>query len=171
MGPELRGHNLLARQILGGWELSGIYDWISGSGFTIGGGANGGNNSFADQGKDRADRVPGQALKVKQGSRSQWLTEYFNTAAFRPNAVGTFGDSGKNIMRGPHTTWGDAGISKNWRFRERYGVQFRWEMFNVFNHPSFGKPGSTLTWGNFGQISSTGSEPPRVMQGALKVTF
>jgi hypothetical protein len=171
MAPTLKGHNLLMREALGGWEVSGIYNWISGAGLTIGGGANGSNNSYSDQGEDRGDSVAGQSLNVKQGSRSNWLSEYFNTAAFTPNAPGTFGDSGKNIMRAPHTTWGDAGIDKNWQIAERYGVQFRWEMFNVFNHPSFGSPGTTLTWGNFGQISGTGSEPPRVMQGALKFSF
>jgi carboxypeptidase family protein len=169
--PALHGRNLLVRELAGSWEVSGIYNWISGAGLTIGGGANGSNNSFADQYEDRGDRVASQPLNVKQGSRSQWLSEYFNTAAFTPNAVGTFGNSGKNIIRGPHTTWGDAGIDKNWQIAERYGVQLRWEFFNVFNHPSFGTPGTTLTWGNFGQISGTGSEPPRVMQGALKFSF
>ena len=77
----------------------------------------------------------------------------------------------KEHLRAPHTTFGDAGINKNWTFAERYGVQFRWEFFNVFNHPSFGSPGTTLGEGNFGQISGTGSEPPRVMQGALKFTL
>ncbi len=169
--PALHGHGLLVDELLGTWEVSGIYNWISGSGLTIGGGANGSNNSYSDQGEDRGDYVSGQALDVKQGSRPHWLNEYFNTAAFTPNAVGTFGDTGKNIMRGPHATWGDAGIDKNWKVAERYGIQFRWEFFNVFNHPSFGNPGTTLTWGNFGQISGTGIEPPRVMQGALKFSF
>ncbi len=169
--PALRGHNLLMREALGNWEVSGIYNWFSGAGLTISGGANSSNNSFSDQYEDRADRVPGQSLNVKQGSRAHWLGEYFNTAAFTPNALGTFGDSGKNIMRAPHTTYGDAGIDKNWQIAERYGVQFRWEFFNVFNHPSFGSPGTTLTWSNFGVISGTGSEPPRVMQGALKFSF
>lgn len=169
--PLLKGHNQLMRGVLGGWEISGIYNWISGAALTIGGGANGSNNSYADQYEDRADYVPGQPLNVKKGSRSQWLNEYFNTAAFAPNAPGTFGDTGKNILRAPHTTFGDVGIDKNWTFAERYGVQFRWEFFNVFNHPSFGSPGTTLGEGNFGQISGTGSEPPRVMQGALKFTF
>lgn len=169
--PSLRGRNLLARELLGDWEISGIYNWMSGAGITIGAGANGSNNSFSDQGEDRADRVSGQSLNVKQGSRSNWLNQYFNTNAFTPNAPGTFGDSGKNIIRAPHTTYGDAGIDKNWRVAERYGVQFRWEFFNVFNHPSFGAPGSTMTWGNFGIVTGTGSEPPRVMQGALKLSF
>jgi hypothetical protein len=91
--------------------------------------------------------------------------------AFTQNAPGTFGNSGKNFMRGPHTTYGDAGIDKNWQIAERYGVQFRWEMFNVFNHPSFASPGTTVGWSSFGVISGSGSEPARVMQGALKLTF
>ncbi len=169
--PALHGSNLLTRELLGSWEISGIYNWISGAGLTINGGANGSNNSYADQGEDRGNYVSGQSLNVKQGSKTQWLNEYFNTKAFTPNPVGTFGDTGKNIMRAPHETWGDAGMDKNWQFAERYGVQFRWEFFNVFNHPSFGSPGTTLTWGNFGQISGTGNEPPRVMQGALKFMF
>ncbi len=169
--PSLHGHGSLVEEALGNWEVSGIYNWISGAGLTIGGGANGSNNSYSDQGEDRGDYVSGQALNVKQGSRAHWLNQYFNTGAFTPNAVGTYGDTGKGIMRAPHETWGDAGIDKNWQIAERYGVQFRWEFFNVFNHPSFGEPGTTLTWGNFGQISGTGNEPPRVMQGALKFTF
>ncbi|MGB6725591.1 MAG: carboxypeptidase regulatory-like domain-containing protein, partial [Terracidiphilus sp.] len=141
--PTLKGSNLLMRETLGGWEVSGIYNWFSGAGLTINGGANGSNNSFSDQGEDRGDYVTGQALNVKQGSRNQWLNKYFNTEAFTPNAPGTFGDTGKNIMRAPHTTYGDAGIDKNWQSAERSGVQFRWEFFNVFNHPSFGSPGTT----------------------------
>ena len=169
--PSLKSSNVIMRTLLGSWELSGIYNWISGAGLTIAGGANGSNNSFSDQYEDRADRVAGQSLNVKQGSRSQWLNNYFNKSAFAANAVGTFGNSGKNIIRAPHTTWGDAGIDKNWSIAERYGIQFRWEFFNVFNHPSFGSPGTNPTWGNFAQISGTGNEPPRVMQGALKLTF
>lgn len=169
--PSMHGHGQLVEQLLGSWEVSGIYTWISGAGITIGAGANGSNNSFADQYQDRADSVTGQSLQVKQGSRSHWLNHYFNTAAFTANAPGTFGDSGKSIFRGPHTTYGDAGIDKNWKVTERFGLQFRWEMFNVFNHPSFANPGSTLTWGNFGVITGTGSEPPRVMQTALKFSF
>jgi hypothetical protein len=168
--PSMKGSNLLMRELLGSWEVSGIYNWISGAGLTI---VSGSNNSASDQGEDRANFVAGQSLSVKQGSRAQWLKQYFNTAAFTTNPAGTFGNTGKGIMRAPHTTFGDAGIDKNWTFAERYGVQFRWEFFNVFNHPSFASPGANISWGtsSFGVISGTGSEAPRVMQGALKLTF
>ena len=60
---------------------------------------------------------------------------------------------------------------KNFSFRERYNLQFRWEMFNAFNHPNFGLPNTSPTSGSFGQITTIGSVPPRVQQAALKLIF
>ena len=168
--PSLNNSNLFMRGLLGSWEISGIVTAQSGSPFTIIGG-NGNNNSGALQYGDRADVVPGQSLNVHQGGREQWLNRYFNTAAFTQNAPGTFGNTGKNILTGPAVNTADLGLIKNWRVRERYQMQFRWEMFNALNHPSFGTPSNDPTSANFGQITSTGAVPPRVMQGAVKVDF
>jgi hypothetical protein len=44
-------------------------------------------------------------------------------------------------------------------------------MFNALNHPSFGLPSNNPSSGNFGFITATGQIPPRVMQGALKLSF
>ena len=114
--------------------------------------------------------VPGQGFDVRQGGKSNWLNQYFNTAAFTPNAVGTFGDSGKNMFQGPPLKTMDLAIAKNWRMAERYNLQFRWEMFNALNHPNFGNPDDSVTDGNFGKITSLGL-PMRVMQAGLKFTF
>ncbi len=172
-GPAFKGDSKLVQETVGGWELSSIITWQSGNAFSIGSGDN--NNSGSDQYLDLADRVPGQSLNVHQGSRSQWLNKYFNTAAFTNNAVGTFGNSGKNIMFGPHYFGDDSAIMKTWGLGERMNLQFRWEAFNALNHPTFGNPtgdyGNTVTWGNFGKIGTIGNIPPRVMQGALKLTF
>ena len=66
----------------------------------------------------------------------------------------------------------DVGIFKNWKVRERYGVQFRWEMFNALNHPSFSAPGNDPSVpAAFGTITAIGPIPPRVMQVALKLVF
>lgn len=173
--PSMNGRNKLIQETLGGWELSSIVTWQSGNPFTIQASANGGNNSGSNQYLDRADRVPGQALNVHQGSRSHWLTDYFNTAAFVNNAPGTFGDSGKNIMFGPHYFGDDSAIMKSWGLVEGMTLQFRWEAFNALNHPTFGNPsgdyGNTVTYSSFGQIGTIGNIPPRVMQGALKLMF
>jgi hypothetical protein len=166
--PDLRGHESLVRYVLGSWEVSGIITAQSGSPFGISGG-DGSNNSGALQYADRAD-VTGAPFQVRQGGRQHWLNQYFNPAAFQMNAPGTFGDSGANILRTPPIATADMAAIKNWTV-ERVGVQFRWEAFNVFNHPSFGTPSSDPSSGNFGQITTIGAILPRVMQGALKLSF
>ena len=68
--------------------------------------------------------------------------------------MGTFGDSGKNMFQAPPFRTMDLAIAKNWTFLERYSLQFRWEMFNAFNTPSFGTPDNNVTDGpnSFGHI-------------------
>ena len=167
--PGLRNQNIFAKSILGEWQLSGIWTLQSGPPFTVNGG-NGNNNSAFNVGQDRAD-LTGQPFGVRQGGKSHWLNEYFNTAAFTTNAQGTPGNSGKFLIQEAPIDTLDLGISKRWQFQERYGLQFRWEMFNALNHPSFGQPDSNPGDANFGQITSIGVIAPRVMQGALKFTF
>jgi hypothetical protein len=138
--------------------------------FGVSGGANGNGDSYDQDGNDLADEVPGKPLNVHQGSESQWLNQYFNTAAFVPNALGTRGNSPKNIMRGPAHDDLDVAFLKNFPFyREQYRFQFRWEMYNATNTPWFGTPDSSPTDGNYGKI--TGPQiafAGRVMQFALK---
>ncbi|WP_158820701.1 TonB-dependent receptor [Granulicella sp. S156] len=177
--PALRGHNLLIQELLGSWEVSGVYTWMSGPGFGVSAGLDGNNNSGSLQNEDRADFAPGQNLNVRRGSDIQWTQNYFNINAFQVNAPGTFGNTPKNFILGPPQQWGDAGFDKNWKITQKYNLQFRWEMFNVFNHPSFAVPNSSNQisatgvnqGGQEGQITSTGFEPARVQQGAIKFTF
>jgi hypothetical protein len=74
-----------------------------------------------------------------------------------PPAIGTFGNAGRNIFRdtGFHNL--DLSISKNWKFRERFGVQFRAEMFNVTNHPNFANP-----WGGTSGFGAGATADPSV---------
>jgi hypothetical protein len=156
----------IARHTLGGWQLSGIWRVQSGRPFSVAGGF-GNNNSGSLVGRDRAD-YNGQPLAVKEGEKNDWISRYFNTGAFTGNALGTYGNSGRNIMISPHTNNWDLGLSKNWRFQEHYRVQFRWEMFNAFNTPSFGVPNTTPSSAAFGRITGRGGVPARLMQAALK---
>lgn len=168
--PSLNGWNKIARGVLGEWEVSAIYTMQSGSPFGISGGT--GNNSGALEYGDRADSVAGVPVQVHQGGKSQWLNQYFTTAAFTTNAVGTFGNTGRNILKGPGINYSDAALIKNWTARDRFHAQFRWELFNAFNHTNFANPNNNPTSGNFGQITATsGGVRPRVMQAGLKLTF
>ena len=173
--PALNGHSLLARNTLGGWEVSGLYTLQSGTPFSIQGGS-GNNNSAAQQSGDRADFAPGfsyasRSFGVHQGNKQQWLTRYFDTSKFVQNAPGTFGNTPRNLFNGPGINTADMGLMKNWKFGELFAVQFRWEMFNAFNHANFANPNSDPSSGNFGQITTIGPVAPRVQQGALKLTF
>jgi len=167
--PKMTGFNPVLRGVLGGWSVSGLVTLQSGPPFTISGG-NGNNNSGFQVFQDRAD-LTGQPFNVRQGSKSQWLQHYFNAAAFKNNAVGTAGNSPKYLIQGPPIYTADLGVQKNWQYRDRYALQFRFEAFNAFNHPSFGQPDSNPDDSNFGQITSSGSIPARVGQAALKLSF
>jgi len=86
-------------------------------------------------------------------------------------------------MFGPRQFNIDAGIMKNFALAEHTNLQFRWEAFNATNHPNFADPalpwGSVTGWASVvgsqwnanNTIVQTGNYPPRVMQGALKLTF
>ena len=167
--PGLKSSGMLVKNILGSWQLSTIWTMQSGQPFGIVGG-DGNNNSGALQYGDRAD-LTDQPYKVRQGEKTQWINQYFNPAAFQVNAPGTFGNSPRNLFQAPGTNTADVGIDKDWQIQEKYDIQFRWEMFNAFNRPSFGIPNNDPSSSNFGQITNIGVTPPRVMQGALKFSF
>jgi hypothetical protein len=115
-----------------------------------------------------------------------------NGASFiTPPAIGTFGDMGRNILRDQGFKNWDISIFKNFTFKERFGIQARWEVFNVLNHPIAANPSgasSSVNTGNspgagaaFGASFLTpdfaagnpliGSGSERVMQVGLKISF
>jgi hypothetical protein len=177
--PKLANQNKFVQGVLGGWELTGIWHLQSGLPFSIqGGGPYGNNDSGANVYGDRAD-LTGQPFNVKKGTKAQWLSQYFNPNAFEPNALGTFGNSPRNELVGPHLNRVDMGIDKNFPIKEQFRLQFRWEMFNAFNTPAYNTP-NTYPGSGFGQITctwgcSSGVDADaygyqaRVMQAALKL--
>ncbi|MGH9661574.1 MAG: hypothetical protein ACRD96_23705, partial [Bryobacteraceae bacterium] len=75
---------------------------------------------------------------------------WFNPAAFAINDVGTFGEVGTGAFYGPHIFSWDMGFFKNFRVAEQVNVQFRAEMFNIFNQVNFANPNTSVTGGGFG---------------------
>ncbi len=109
-----------------------------------------------------------------------------------PPTLGTFGDMGRNVLRDSGFKDWDMSIFKNFTFKERYGIQARWEVFNVLNHPVAANPygaSSAVQTGNnpvaggggFGASLLTpdfaagnpliGSGSQRVMQVGLKLSW
>jgi hypothetical protein len=156
-------------RIANGWSVTSIISWQGGAPFTIYSGA---DNSFSGVGADRADFTGsniGQAILSLHRSHSQVVNEFFDTSRFTPNAIGTFGDTGKNVLRGPRYFDTDVAVIKDIPIVERFKAQFRFETFNLFNNVNFMTPGNTVENTGFGQI--TAAQDPRILQFALKILF
>jgi hypothetical protein len=172
----------VADTLLNGWELTGIADWQSGNPFTIFSGV---DNSFSATGSDRADLTVANMHQAFLGHTPHpgVIGQWFKPTAFTANAIGTFGDTGKNAMFGPGYFDADFAAIKNTKIGERVSIQLRAEFFNALNHVNFGMPGNVQNSIGFGQIGGTqgssayggstsyGTSQPRVMQFGMKTAF
>jgi len=154
------------RKLVNGWMVNGIVTWQSGFPFSV---TSGRDNSFTGVGRDRADYIGGTANLGYDRSHSDMVNQWFDTAVFAPNAIGTFGNSGKDIIRGPRYFNTDVGVTKRTGITERVGTEFRAEFFNIFNNVNFNLPNSTQSSAQFGRITS--ALDPRILQFGLKVSF
>ncbi len=107
---------------------------------------------------------------------------WFDTAAFcSPGAAGctgpaVFGNLGRNVVIGPGFNNFDFSILKVTKLRENLRMQFRTEIFDLFNHPNFGQPGRIVGTSSFGKILNTRFSPgdsgsARQIQFAVKFLF
>ena len=154
----------LSNVLVNGWQLNTIVSLYSGLPFTI---TSGTDRSYSGIGNDFADYVPGVS-PARPAGVSQ-VQEYFNTAAFTAAALGTFGNTGRNILRGPAYFDVDVSVFKDFFLTERFRLQFRAESFNIENRPNFQNPSSAWNSGTYGRITS--ANDPRVLQFALKLMF
>jgi hypothetical protein len=168
----------LGKTLLNNWSVNGFF--IAQSGFpltvinTTSGQGLGGTTSN-DNGSYNANVLSGVPLIHPTGSTKNNLQSYINKAAFYPAPAGTYGNSGRGILRGPGQWNVDGSIFKDFLFAERWRLQFRTEFFNLLNHASFALGSDTSTSLNlnsstFGQISST-SVNARLIQLALRLSF
>jgi hypothetical protein len=163
--------------VIGGWELSSIYQFNSGQplvftvpGTTLGNGYNTRPILWGDPHLDNP-------------TVGRWFNpNYFDTAgvchatlADQPCVFGIpkatqFGNAGIGIVSGPAIHSLDAALMKNFHFREKDYVQFRWEAFNAFNEVNLGNPVLNIGQANTGIVTGTVGSA-RQMQIALKVVF
>jgi hypothetical protein len=166
------GMNRVANAILGGWQMTDIFQARSGNPLTFAYGPDGdtqvsplitisGRNSYR----------PNQSGPAISASKS--YKGYFNTANFStPQPYAPFGNSPRNAVSGPAFWQLDTGLTKDFALFEKAHLQFRAEAFNITNRTNFGEP-NTLYNGaastTFGVITST--LPARQLQMAAKIVF
>ncbi len=163
--PKLQNSNALVKHVLGGWETNGVISLETGQWLSP---MSGGDRSASAVNRDRADVVGNWELPSGR-SRGEVVNAYFNTSAFVPAALGTFGNAGRNIIQGPGLANVDLGLFKNFSVTETSRIQFRAEFFNALNRVNLGNPNMNASAGAFGRI--TGARDPRVVQMALKYMF
>ena len=159
------GPSLLLRNVLNGWTLSPIVTFTSGTPFTV---TSGKDNNYDGVNNDRANLV-GNPYLDDHRSRAQVLAQWFNTAAFVANPIGTDGNSARNLFDSPGLKNVDMGIFRDFAFRENVKLQVRGEFTNFFNLVNLNAPNATLTSTTFGQI--TGASAMRQLQLGLRLTF
>lgn len=122
----------------------------------------------------RPNLLPGISLIPPSGRTPQ---QYINRAAFALPANGTFGNAPRNLLRAPGTWQIDTALQKNLLTSDRVALNFRADVFNLFNHAQYGAPSAVFNTASFGQITTqinpaaTGTATQRVSQFSLRATF
>ncbi|GGA74548.1 hypothetical protein GCM10011507_27460 [Edaphobacter acidisoli] len=159
-------------ELANGWQLNMIANLRTGMPYTV---TSGTDRSLSGIGNDYADIVPGVSTNRTAGFSR--IAEYFNPAAFNPAAIGTFGNTHRNVYRGPGYEDIDASIFKDFFTERRVHGQFRAEGFNILNHTNLNNPVTTVSSKNsvIGTPNSlgtiNGSGDPRVFQFGAKILF
>lgn len=157
--PFARNLTSFSKKILDGWQISGITSAQSGTPLTpvitgdragVGGGA-------------QRPNISGPVREI--GTKAMW----FDTSVFTFPVLGTFGNAGRSLVRGPGIFNTDVSFSKGTAIRERVTLQFRAEFFNIFNHTQWSGVGATLGSATFGQVTS--ARDPRITQLGLRLLF
>jgi hypothetical protein len=163
----------VARHILGGWQLSGLMQARTGRPLTIGASRSSGDLPDGNSSSQRADRVSGVELYPATQTPALW----FNPEAFAVPAKGTWGNAGRNTVRGPALFQIDMALQRRIAIIGTWNLEFRAEAFNLFNRVNLGQPGSSVTSPTtFGRItgplnSGYGTGTARQMQFMFRMNF
>jgi len=165
-------------QVIGNWQIAGITTASTGNWFTVTDAATNVSSSDGGGGVGFFDVRPN--VVGNPNSKPCLTGTLFNTCAFADNTIAfTFGNAGRNIVRGPGFQNWDLSIFKTFPVSENKRFEFRAEFFNIWNHvnPLFepvgliGEEPTPLEFGTpqFGQAQ--GARDPRFVQFALKFYF
>ncbi len=173
-GKRFLNQNALLDEVVGGWQLSSTFAFLSGQPFSVY--ADGNTYQFA--GSQFPNRVQGVSWKPSH----QGIAEWVNPAAFSLPANGTFGDVRRNSFYGPGFQSINLSAAKTFPLPwEGVNIQIRADAQDVFNHTSFGNPGDVhllnpdpVTGVFAGPVTSqitSSAVSGRILQLCAKVTF
>ena len=175
----MSGDNFAARW-LGGWQFNGIVTLQTGTPFNV----TANNDGLVDGNNPVYANCIGDPYAGATRNPKLYTTTGFiiNPAAFSQPGPGQFGTCAPYQFYGPGIQMWDLSLFKQFKFTERYQLQFRTEFFNAFNHPNFANPNANIgSPGSFGKVNNTlapilgtdsgGPGDPREIQFALKLYF
>lgn len=163
----------LVEYLFGGWQLSGLMQARTGRPLTIT--VTRGTTDLPDgnNASQRPSIAPGVSPIPANQTPGQWL----DIAAFAVPARGTWGDVGRNTLRGPGLFQIDLALQKRFVINGSRSLAFRWEAFNAFNRQNLGNPGTSISSSSaFGRItgplnSNYGTGTARQMQFMFRLNF
>ena len=156
------GWNRTASDLLGNWQLSGIFTYHTGLPMTVGANDVSGTNSRGY----RANEIGSNSYPNAVGPGTTW----FGTSAYSQPVAGTFGTAANGTVIGPGLTDWDFGLEKEFPISESKRLEFRSEFINFTNTPIFNSPGAmSVDSTQFGEVLS--SQYSRTIQFALKLYF
>ena len=163
-GPGRRfdtSHNVLNREIIGGWQLSGIQQFATGQPIQI----------TANNNADTSSLHAMYADTVCNPANGFHRTElqFYNPACYVQPGAGQYGDS-RDGPRQPHLVNTNLSLAKIFSIAGEHQLQLRVDAFDVFNHPTLGTGNTAVNAPNAGLVTSE-TAGPRVLQGALRYTF
>jgi len=183
---NLPGRSTGPQWLLQGWQVSGLLSFHTGQPFTVfTENDSTGTNEFVQRVNRVGDPFAGVSHNMVTANGTKFV-QWVNPAAFALPAQGTFGTMGRNQLYGPGFKDVDFSVLKNFRISERFNLQFRTEIYNLFNWANFAPPNTFNFAGpnaqnGFGQSVDTigdafgapgiGPGEPFNVQFALKLIF
>ncbi len=155
-------HRLAANWIVNlpyGFNFSGITTARTGRPFTV-----------TQSSNSVGNLMTGLPNRVGDGEGARTVDSWFDKTAFQAVPSGTFGNSGRNILRGPGLANTDIALQRRFAITGQTSIDLRWEVFNLFNQTELGLPNSNISDAAVGTITRLAGDA-RVMQFALRFTF
>jgi hypothetical protein len=100
----------------------------------------------------------------------QSVDNWFNVSAFSLGPSGTFGNAGRNTIRGPGWITFDTSVQRRIAVAGRLGATLRWVVFNLFNRANFGLPDANIASTTVSTITTLAGDP-RIMQFSVRIDF